>query len=569
MRHSIHLAFKVAGRLAAATLASFVATATAQITVDRFDPPAVSIGETAAIRAEGKLPEWPVEFWCDRDDVTVTAGEDEGELNVKVAGDASPGVAWIRLTGPKSASTLRPILLEPASVFVEDEPNDDPLKPQPVSHPIVVTGRLQKRGDVDSYAVSLSAGDTLIASLVANRVLNSPMDGVLQVADPKGNVLAQADDDRGLDPQLVYHTEIDRKVIVRLFAFPETATSSIGFAGDATFAYALRLTTGMFLDHVEPIATGKRLDEVDPIGWNLPEKIEWNRPASDGLSVPIWSIAGALGVGPLPSLDPDAINVRSLPDDESPVEAESAPFVFTGRATSENQIDRVVFDAAGGVKYRVRSVARNRGYLYDSVIRVLDSDGKKIAEKDDLSRTDFDASLDFSVKEDTRVEVEIRDAVGGFGPRHAFGVHVHAVEPSVTLNVAADQFALSAGESLEIPILINRNDGFASRLAIRAENLPDGVEADEQISEPKGDTAKTVKLKLQASKDASHRGPFRIVASIAPETADSEDDRADETDAEQASIDPAKFTRAYPFTATYPFAAGITVKDLWLTVAPK
>ncbi len=548
-----------------AILTAQIATAqiaTAQITVDRFDPPAVSIGDTATIRAEGKLPEWPVELWCDRGDVTVTAGEEEGALNVQVADDAPPGVAWIRLAGSKSASTLRPILLEPASVVVETEPNDDPRKPQPVSHPAVVTGRLQKRGDVDAYAVSLAAGDTLIASLVANQVLKSPMDGVLQIADSKGNVLAQADDDRGLDPQLVYHTEIDREVTVRLFAFPETATSSIGFAGDATFVYALRLTTGMFLDHVEPIVTGTEPDEVRPIGWNLPEKFEWNRPATDGLSVPTWSIAAALGVGPLPSLDPDAINVRSS-DAESTVVADSLPFVFTGRAMTDGQIDRVAFDAAGGEKYRVRSVARGLGYLYDSVIRVLDSDGKKIAEKDDLSRTDFDASLDFSVKEDTRVELQILDAVDGSGPRHAFGVHVHAVKPSVTLNVAANQFSLSAGESLEIPISIDRQDGFSGRLAIRAEGLPDGVEADESISEAKGDTAKSVKLKLRAVKDASHRGPFRIVASVAEETADSGADGPDDTGAEQVPV------ASEEFIATYPIAGEITVEDLWLTVAPK
>lgn len=566
MRHPIHLVCKAASLLAAASLASLVATATAQISVDRFDPPAVSIAESSTIRAEGKLPEWPVEVWCDRGDVTVTAGEEKGELTIEVGDDAAPGVAWIRLAGSKSASTLRPILLEPSPVAVEAEPNDGPLKPQPVSHPVVVTGRLEKRGDVDSYLVSLTAGDTLIASLVANQVLKSPMDGVLQIADQKGNVLAQADDDRGLDPQLVYHTEIDRQVIVRLFAFPETATSSIGFAGNASFVYALRLTTGTFLDHVEPIVTGTELDQVQPIGWNLAEKIEWNRPATGGLSVPTWSIAGGLGVGPLPSLDPDAINVRSSPDDESPVEAESVPFVFTGRATTEAQIDRVVFDVTGGTKYRVRSYARKLGYLYDPVVRVVDADGNTIAEKDDLSRTDFDASLEFTVKEGSRVELHVLDAVDGVGPRHAFGVHVDEAKPSVTLNVAADHFALAAGESLEIPVSVNRDGGFAQRLSIRAQGLPDGVEAEEQISEPEGDTAKSVKLKLQASKESNHRGPFQIVAEVAPADADKDSANENESPKSESTKDDAKPVQ---YNATYPLTGEITVKDLWLTVGPK
>ena len=94
-----------------------------------------------------------------------------------------------------------------------------------------VNGRLAKAGDVDGFAVSLTRGQTLVASLEAERPLGSPMDAVLQVVSPEGLVLAQNDDDVGRDPRIVFEAPSTGTYIVRLFAFPAKPDSSIRFAG--------------------------------------------------------------------------------------------------------------------------------------------------------------------------------------------------------------------------------------------------------------------------------------------------------------------------------------------------
>src|SRR5262249_36007488 len=151
--------------------------------------------------------------------------------------------------------------------------NEDPKKPQVLdSAAVVVNGRLEKQGDVDGFALRLAKGQTLVASVLANRGLGSPMDAVLQVASADGFVLDQNNDYHGLDPQLVFTAPADGTYVVRTFAFPAVPDSGIRFAGGETFIYRLTLTTGGFAEYAYPLAV-PRADpgQVELVGWNIPE----------------------------------------------------------------------------------------------------------------------------------------------------------------------------------------------------------------------------------------------------------------------------------------------------------
>ncbi len=541
-------------------IALTASTAAAQLTLDRLVPSVVSSGSELTVTAEGTFPDWPVEARCDREEVTVAAGEESGELTVRVSEDAAPGVAWVRLVDERSASALLPLLIESLPLVVESEPNDQIAEAQSISLPAVIAGRLEKRGDVDGIAVSLQAGETLVASLVAKQLLGSPMDGLLQVADRDGNVLAQADDDCGLDPQLIFRAETDEEVIVRVFAFPETATSSISFAGDAAFLYALRLTSGPFLDHVTPIATGAPVEEATAAGWNLPDTVELTRTDHGGLSPPTWTAAEASGWFPQPSLDDDAVNVAASSDPKTPARTETLPAVFSGRITQAGQVDRLQFQVRSGTRYLARSHSRSRGFLVDPVLRIVDTDGSQIAEKDDQSRTNFEATLEFTAEEDAEFELEMFDAVNGFGPRHSYSVWIGEVAPQVQLRLDADHFSLAAGETLEIPVTVKRLGGFPETVAVTAEGLPEGVSAAEAVSEPKGDSSKSVNVTLSADEGVTFQGSFRIVGALQGPELQGPELQGPESENEQAE------TR---YRASYPLSDETSLTDFWLSVAEK
>ena len=518
-----------------------------QVQLDRFYPPAVSAGEEAKIKAEGKFANWPPQIVCDRNDVQISPLKESGELQVIVNPQAPPGVAWIRLHDDQSASGLLPLIVESQPVLVEAEPNNRNGEAMKIDSPAVVCGRLEKSGDLDSYRIAVQLGQTLVVSLMGNRVLRSPMDAVLQLADDSGNVLIQTDDDCGLDPQLVFPVTADREFLVRVFAFPETPNSTIGYAGNASYVYVLRVTTGGMLDHVLPLVGANDGREFQPMGWNLPNEPEILYSPETEISPPTissppslgwqWQDSGPTGADRLFESDDPAIVPR----------ADRLPFVFSGHIGAPGEVDRVRFSVTRDVKYRVSVESKRKGFLLDSVLRLVNSgNDAELAKNDDRGRNEYDAGLEYVAKEAADVELQISDLVDGFGLRHAYSVIVEQSQPRVELQVSADHFLIKAGSETEIPVNITRLQGFDRRLRVAAEDLPEGVTVEPVFSEEKGDSSKTVKLKLVASGDSSYQGSFRIVAT----EVDSQAERKGES-----------------IIATYALREAVKPRDLWLTVA--
>ena len=75
----------------------------------------------------------------------------------------------------------------------EIELNDDADTAHPVNLPVTVNGRLAKPGDIDCYALSARGGQVIDITVQA-RELYSPVDSLVRVLDPEGNVLAWNDD---------------------------------------------------------------------------------------------------------------------------------------------------------------------------------------------------------------------------------------------------------------------------------------------------------------------------------------------------------------------------------------
>ncbi len=491
-----------------------VSTATAQVQLDRFYPPVVAIGSEASLKAEGKFPAWPVEIVCDRDDVKIEAGKESGELKVLVPTEAAPGVAWVRMHDGTSASKLVPILIEPIKPLAETEPNNDVAAAAKIDLPNVVVGRLEKSGDVDSYRIDVRAGQTLVVSTTAHRMLRSPMDAVLQLVDLQGNVIVQSDDVRGIDPQIVYEVKVDAELLVRIFAFPETPDSTIGFAGSASFVYMLRITTDSFVDHVLPLVVGSGPQATTiPFGWNLPPKTDVKHYAATSTSPAVAYVPGSLGWQWQAASPNDAANLTESNDASEPTTAEKLPFIFSGHIGQPGEIDRVRVQLQKGKKYRASVQSREFGFAIDSVLRFVDSKaGTELARNDDRSRNEYDAAIDYSAKEDGEVELQISDLVDGFGPRHAYSVLMEESTPSVALTLSEDHYAVKAGESVEIAVAVSRLQGFNMTVKVAAEGLPEWVESEAIDSEIKGDSAKSVKLKLTAKKDsAGYQGTFKIV----------------------------------------------------------
>ena len=84
--------------------------------------------------------------------------------------------------------------------------------------------------------------------------------------------------------------------------------------------------------------------------------------------------------------------------------------------------------------------------------------------------------------------------------------------PNFELTLAANRFTLDRTKPIEIPVTINRLVGLNVPIQFSIEGLPAGVTLEPVESQPEGDTAKAVTLKLSEAADApAVKGLIRII----------------------------------------------------------
>ena len=488
------------------------ASAYGQLVADRFFPPVVAAGQSTEVKLEGKFPQWPVQFDIDLDGIQITCGEKSGTITVTVPPQSTSGAVWVRAYNQRSVTKVLPLLVSSANVSNETEPNNKRGEANEIVMPAAVGGKLSKSNDVDTFRVSVKAGDRLIVRSVANQILKSPMDAVLQLSDLRGNILQQSDDVNGLDPLLVYQSEEDADLLVRMVAFPETPNSTVGFSGAATFVYALQMSTGPVVDHAFPVDQ----QSAQVFGWNLSSKPEVLRQASTGIAPDTVTVKDAIGwawIHEGGSFEPTKLG--------SDNRIEQLPATIWGHLFDQGEKAVYRFAAKAGKKYRVDVDAKRFGFPLDGFVRIVDAaSGKELFSNDDLSRGGYDCGTNFSVKVDQEIEIHLSDVVDGFGSQHFYRMSIRELEPRFALTLADDHFTGKATDEKatdeevsyegQVTIGVTRVDGFSSKIRIEAKGLPDGVTSKPVFSEPKGGSSKSVQLKFSSSQPIA-TSQFQIV----------------------------------------------------------
>lgn len=112
---------------------------------------------------------------------------------------------------------------------VETEPNDTPAQAtQLPGVPIAVSGRIDRRGDVDLYRIRPTAAANLTFEVFARR-LGARIDSAVRVLDPSGKVLSENDDADGKDSRTVMGVQANTEYLV------EVTTKDQNFGGDAFY----------------------------------------------------------------------------------------------------------------------------------------------------------------------------------------------------------------------------------------------------------------------------------------------------------------------------------------------
>lgn len=487
-------------------------------------------GTEVAVTLQGKPGETVPEVWCDRPGLEFVRPEKPGPITVRIADDAQPGLYWLRFSNDEGSAALRPFYVGALPEVLEVEPNDSFRKPQALpSTRVVVNGVLAKAEDADVYAVTLSKGQTVVASVAAFGDLGSPMDGVLQILSPAGFVLEQNEDDQGWDPRITFTAPADGTYYLRLFAFPATPDSSIRLAGGADYVYRLTISSGSFPDHVWPpvlpVGESFGLTAFNADGQEFPDKPALStiqagpqRVWSEVWDGPAWVVGAA--APPVPEMVPDADAPQPLP---------AIPVTVMGRLDRAGDTDRYRVMLVKDRAIEIEAFSRSIGAPLDPVVKIADSAGKVLKELDDLGNNP-DPRFDFTAPADGEYEVQITERYGNGGPRGVYVLAIRDLEATARLTVASDNFVVAGDKPLEIAVSVERIAGFDGEIAVSAVDLPEGVTAEPVVAKPKEASDKkggrrrgraganatdTATLKLVSTRAEAFRGPLTIVGKTA------------------------------------------------------
>ena len=123
---------------------------------------------------------------------------------------AGPG--WHSTLAGSIAPTPTALRVRPYRCFDEEDPAEtsspkvDQVKP--LDWPVAFHGVLAGRGDRDAFAIKARAGETIQVEAYGERI-GSPIDSIVEVFDPEGDLIGRSDDDACHDSRLVFKARDD------------------------------------------------------------------------------------------------------------------------------------------------------------------------------------------------------------------------------------------------------------------------------------------------------------------------------------------------------------------------
>jgi hypothetical protein len=460
-----------------------------------------------------------------------------GRVRVSIAADVPPGTYDAVAIGRFGASNPRAFMVGAVPEVTKGAAIDAPDKALEVPTDGAVSGRTQA-GGADYFAVMLTAGQRLRVETWARR-LDSRLDGMLEVRDPSGRVVARSRRPRDEDPVVDFTAQVDGRHLIRLH-------DRFVRGGDDSF-YRLVFSTGPVIEAVfPPVVEGGGTARLTAIGRGLPDAtpstlqddapglVERPVDAQPGGTEPVpaarlvrrlWAprdtavalvdLHGELldtASVPLTALvasGPVTIEQEpnDLPEQAMPI---PLPAVVAGRANPRADRDWFSFEAKAGDTWIFDLFSRRLGMPTDMALivqRVMPApEGQpapppqEVAAGDDgaaefpafYGPASADPTLSFKAPADGTYRVLVKElAVNSVtGVDRSWALEVRRPDPGFELvamlgrpdradaNKAVRTVPVVAiGGSTPIDVLVIRRDGFTGDVALEARGLPEGVTA--------------------------------------------------------------------------------------------
>ena len=423
------------------------------------------------------------------------------EATIEIAADAPLGRRQVRVLNEKSGLTnFAYFVVGDLTEIIEAEPNGDVAKPQLVTTPTVVNGRIDPAADLDVFRFRGRKGEKCIAAIAAHTLdvhgqsKNAGIaDFSLELLDAGGRTLAASEDAIGFDPLIERTLPADGDYFLRV--------QLLNYGGFPDAVYRLTLgevpyVVGAFPAGYRRGAEATSLGAITLFGPNVPagttakaggSSSAFERDPAYPLNHVSFGAAGIdvpLVVGDLPE------RLEAEPNDERKQATEVArPITINGRFERAGDADWYRFRAAAGEKIAVETIAhRFIRSPVDTQIEVFDAAGKSLAENDDdkfepgyESYHDFkttDSKTSFTAPAAGEYFVRVAEQSGSFGPRAIYRLTIDEARPDFRISHFPDAIPVwGPGSTACVLVRVDRAFGFDEDVEIAVEDLPTGWSA--------------------------------------------------------------------------------------------
>jgi hypothetical protein len=448
------------------------------------------------------------------------------KVTLSLEKDAPVGLVTWRIATAQGGAGSRAFAVGEYPEVVETEPGVVESSAEPVRLPVTVNGRLNPDGDVDRFSFQLRAGQAISAEVLAARLGgpidtncftgqfgNPPddltykqLDASLELYDPEGRLVAQAEDTFGLDPALGFVAKQAGRYTV--------AVRHLALAGLPQFVYRLTLAEGPLVASAYP-AGGQRGTTVNSSlqGPGVPSEARAEAAAGAVTRLASGSTAYPLQVSDHPE------SLETEPNDApAGANAISLPAVLNGRFQQPGDVDTYRVRLAAGSQWRFRAWVRSLGSPTDVTVSLADASGKVLASAAPAA-VGTDPTLWYAVPQDGEYLLQVREAaMSRLGERLVYRLEAVPQASDFRLELAAEGLDTQPGAGGEIEVRVSRLGGFAGLVRVTVEGLPPGMSA-APLELPVGQ--EKAKLKLTAAPDCrAGSWPVRVVGHATVDGAD-------------------------------------------------
>lgn len=400
---------------------------------------------------------------------------------------APPGVRDVKIATPQGISTVGqlaivqdPVVYETAKNNTRDEATELPI-------PATACGVIEANEDVDYFKLNVEANTELNFHVRCARLqdrihdMQRHADPMITIRNAMGGTVAASDNHFFGDPFLSVKFDRSGDYFLEI--------RDVRYHGNKYWEYSVEVTNRPFVSNVYPMGLpiGQETS-VELVGTSLPETTQSKVTlAADTIPGPVWK---QLSLDDSSVTNAVATFATTLPvtqesdvDNTTPEGSQQVTFPagINGRISEDSDVDCFRFAAKKGEKYTFEVRARRYQSSLDPYLRIINLDGKRISENDDLrdfKRSFADSRIeDWTVPADGEYAIEVRDMHLRGGDSYVYFIEATKAEPHFRLYVDTDKTLLAPGSNGVVYVAVERKNGFTGDVQLHIEGLPEGVEA--------------------------------------------------------------------------------------------